>query len=118
MFNPLKTWIKTSREMELHHPGQYLSYYANRVVCTDTEAWMTSSTFNEMVSNCGAYKYGIPVDEYYCGRLFVRGATLEELCWFGIGSDKSMQRSSLNSRTIRICSKVETLSEGKVVAYV
>lgn len=95
--NPLKIWIKKSREMERHHPEMYLRFYPE-LVFDDKNVWMTEETLEKIRWNCGRYDGTIPTG-VYCSKMFLRGPNL---VWFGICKENPMTHVKWNFRTILI----------------
>lgn len=96
--NPLKKWIRKSREEERQAPQRYLSYYRDRVVCDEETAYMAQETFDEIRNNCGQYDGTTPTGEY-CGKMFIRHG---HLVWFGIDKTYPMFRIQWNFRKVII----------------
>lgn len=100
--NPLKRWIKLSREEERLAPERYLSYYLDRVTCDDDHAWMTQNTYEEMIRNCGQYDGTMPTGQF-CGKIFMRRMLgVQHLVWFGIARKDPMNNVQFNTRQILI----------------
>lgn len=96
--NSLKRWIQKSREEERRAPQRYLSYYRDRVVCDEENAYMAQETFDEIRDNCGQYNGTTPTGEY-CGKMFIRHG---HLVWFGIDKKYPMYRIQWNFRRVII----------------
>lgn len=93
--NPLKNWIKQSREQQRRAPERYLESYPE-LVMDDKTVLMTQATLDKIERNCGRYDGTFPTGEY-CGKMFLRGPYL---FWIGISKDKPMTHVSWNNRKI------------------
>jgi hypothetical protein len=93
--NPLKAWVKESREQQRRAPGRYLASYPE-LVMDEKMVMMTQETLDRIERNCGRYDGTFPTGEY-CGKMFLRG---DYLWWFGISKEKPMTRIAWNSRKI------------------
>ena len=96
--NPLKDWIRKSREQARRAPQRYIAHYADVVTCDQKYAWMVRNTLDEIKRNCGQYDGTTPTGEY-CGKLFLRQGFL---VWFGIDKTNPMTHIKWNFREIRI----------------
>lgn len=100
MANPLKDWIKASREEQRRAPKRYLAGYTPdelQLVGHD-EVHMTQETYYQIERECGRYDGTLPTGEY-CGKMFLRGRWL---CWYGIDRVRPMELIRLNYRKVVI----------------
>lgn len=94
--SPLKKWIRRSREAENRDPNRFLSAYDLKF--DSQHVWMTQSTYDAIVRNCGVYNGIMPTAEY-CGKIFLRNG---KLMWFGINKEDPTNPIKINSRAILI----------------
>lgn len=109
--NPLKSWIKTSREMAMHSPELYLAHYVNEVYCDDEHVWMTHETLDRIKRHCGEYDGTLPTGQY-CGKMFIRHG---ELWWIGISKKNPMTNLAWKSRKIIVCDRIDLIDGGAIV---